>query len=67
MMPNAGAVVDRRLVGADVDAPVDRRGVTRDDLAVDRARECDAERGLAGSRRADDGEERVTGQGVRSL
>jgi hypothetical protein len=66
-MRHAGAIVDRWLVRADVDPAVDRRGVTRDDLAVNRARQGDAERRLPGRRRSDDGDEREIVQGLRSL
>ena len=57
MMRDAAALVDRHLVGADVEAAIDGRRVAADDLAVEPLRERDAERALAGRGRPEDGDE----------
>ena len=57
VMGNALAGGRRHLVGADVEAAVDGRRVTADDLAVEPVGERDAERALAGRGRTDDRDE----------
>jgi hypothetical protein len=66
-MRNTVPIGRQGLVRADVDAAIDRRGVARDDLAVERLRQMDTERALAGRRRTDDGNQCAVGQGRRSL
>jgi hypothetical protein len=64
---DATPVGERRFVRADINPAIDSRGVARDDLALERFREMDAERALAGRRRTDDGNQAALGQGRRSL
>jgi hypothetical protein len=64
---NAAPIGRQRLVRADVDAAINGRRVAGDDLAVERLRQADAERTLAGRRRTDDGNQSAIGQGRRSL
>jgi hypothetical protein len=64
---DATPVGRRRLVRTDIDPAIDGRGVARDDLALERLRQMDAERALAGRRRTDDGNQAAFGQGRRSL
>jgi hypothetical protein len=65
---HAPLFLERDLVGADVDAPIDRSRVARDDLAAKRRRQIEAERALAGGSGPDDGNKQRRGtQRIRSL
>jgi hypothetical protein len=64
---DATPIGQRRLVRPDINPAIDGRGVARDDLALERLGQMNAERTLAGRRRTDDGNQAAVGQGRRSL
>src|SRR4029450_12562449 len=47
VMRDAGALIERHLVGADVEATIDRGGIAADDLAAESLRQRNAEGTLA--------------------
>ena len=57
VMRDAALLGERHLVGADVEAAVDRGRIAVDDLAAEAAGQRDAERALAGRGRAEDRDE----------
>jgi hypothetical protein len=58
VMWDTSPLIDGHFVGADVETPVDGRGIAADDFAPAFQRQLDAERALAGSRGSKDGEDR---------
>ena len=61
MMRNAAALGSRDLVGADVEAAIDRGRIAVDDLAVEPLGERERQRALAGRGRPEDRRPNVTG------
>ena len=56
--------VERHLVGADIEAAIDRRRVAIDDLAAIALRQREAERALAGGGWPEDGDEELGGNAI---
>jgi hypothetical protein len=62
-MGDAALLGGRDLVGTDVEAPIDGRGIAADDLPAEAFGQRDAERALPCCRGTDDGDEQWVDQG----